>query len=251
MSDVCTCPDCVNHPLDSKLPLHYIGEQEESYDSRGTVLERSDQEGPERMLGVEEKSDSPRGIRTVQSQGETSQGSQSELRTPQRANTSKYVCMPHMRQPEMLQSKSPICRNSSAELEGLQDTESSAQTSSTEGRTDSLVKTEREGHQNNTGIESSGSGVSEKIRSNEIDHFENSIEKSVEASNIAINPKHYREHPSGVECITITEAFNFNLGNAIKYIWRAGLKDPDPITDLRKAIWYIEREISRRERSPV
>lgn len=249
MSDVCT--DCVNHPLDSKLPLHYIGEQEESYDSRGTVLERSDQEGPERMLGVEEKSDSPRGIRTVQSQGETSQGSQSELRTPQRANTSKYVCMPHMRQPEMLQSKSPICRNSSAELEGLQGAESSTQASNSDGRTDTLFKIERERCTGDQRILSTGNSIGKEIRSIENINFENKIEKNMETSGIITNPQHYNAHPSGVECITITEAFNFNLGNAIKYIWRAGLKDPDPITDLRKAIWYIEREISRRERSPA
>ena len=57
-----------------------------------------------------------------------------------------------------------------------------------------------------------------------------------------INPPHYQQHPSGVECITITEAFNFNLGNAIKYIWRAGLKG-DAATDLEKAAWYLERAI--------
>lgn len=61
-----------------------------------------------------------------------------------------------------------------------------------------------------------------------------------------INPAHYRNHPSGVECITITEHFNFNLGNAIKYIWRAGLKDA-AVEDLKKAQWYIEREIFRLE----
>jgi hypothetical protein len=59
------------------------------------------------------------------------------------------------------------------------------------------------------------------------------------------HPKHYTEHPSGVECITITEHMGFNLGNAIKYIWRADLKS-DTIEDLRKARWYIEREIYRR-----
>jgi len=37
----------------------------------------------------------------------------------------------------------------------------------------------------------------------------------------------------------------FCLGNAVKYIWRAGIKSDDPITDLRKAIWYLEREIAR------
>lgn len=58
------------------------------------------------------------------------------------------------------------------------------------------------------------------------------------------HPEHYNRHPSGVECITIAEAFNFNLGNAIKYIWRAGLKG-DAITDLQKAEHYIAREIGR------
>lgn len=58
------------------------------------------------------------------------------------------------------------------------------------------------------------------------------------------HPSHYVSHPSGIECITITEAFNFCLGNAIKYIWRAGLKG-DALEDLRKAVWYVEREIQR------
>lgn len=62
----------------------------------------------------------------------------------------------------------------------------------------------------------------------------------------AINPGHYRGHPSGVECIRITEHMNFCLGNALKYIWRAGLKD-DKVQDLNKAKWYIEREIKRIE----
>lgn len=60
------------------------------------------------------------------------------------------------------------------------------------------------------------------------------------------HPKHYTEHPSGVECITITEHMNFCLGNAMKYIWRAGLKDSSAtLEDLQKARWYIEREIAR------
>lgn len=57
-------------------------------------------------------------------------------------------------------------------------------------------------------------------------------------------PSHYMQHPSGVECITITEHMNFCCGNAIKYIWRAGLK-LDAIEDLKKAQFYIEREIER------
>jgi len=58
------------------------------------------------------------------------------------------------------------------------------------------------------------------------------------------NPKHYTSHPSGVECIEITEHMSFNLGNAVKYIWRASLKGKE-IEDLRKARWYIDREIQR------
>lgn len=60
------------------------------------------------------------------------------------------------------------------------------------------------------------------------------------------NPKHYTSHPSGAECIEIAEWFPFNLGNAIKYIWRAGIKG-DRIEDLRKARWYVDREIARIE----
>lgn len=58
------------------------------------------------------------------------------------------------------------------------------------------------------------------------------------------HPDHYTSHPSGVECIQITEHFSFGVGNAIKYLWRAGLKE-NPIQDLEKAKWYLEREIIR------
>lgn len=61
------------------------------------------------------------------------------------------------------------------------------------------------------------------------------------------NPTHYTSHPSGVECIEITEHFPFNTGNAIKYIWRAGLKSDNAIQDLSKALFYIQREINRLE----
>lgn len=59
-------------------------------------------------------------------------------------------------------------------------------------------------------------------------------------------PPHYTQHPSGVECIEVTRHMGFNLGNAIKYIWRADLKG-DAIEDLEKAKWYIEDEISKRK----
>jgi hypothetical protein len=66
----------------------------------------------------------------------------------------------------------------------------------------------------------------------------------------AVNhPAHYTAHPSGVECIAITEHMGFCLGNAVKYIWRADLKHDDALEDLKKARWYLDREIARREGS--
>ena len=59
------------------------------------------------------------------------------------------------------------------------------------------------------------------------------------------HPKHYTSHPSGVECIQITEHMSFNLGNVVKYLWRADEKGA-PIEDLEKARWYLDREISKR-----
>lgn len=59
------------------------------------------------------------------------------------------------------------------------------------------------------------------------------------------HPSHYTQY-KGVEVIQLTEQMNFNRGNAVKYIARAGLKDPaKTIEDLKKAAWYIEREINR------
>lgn len=68
--------------------------------------------------------------------------------------------------------------------------------------------------------------------------------------NLIVNhPPHYTNHPSGVECIQITEHMNFCLGNAIKYIWRAGNKSSNTLVDdLKKARWYIDREIQRLEK---
>lgn len=66
----------------------------------------------------------------------------------------------------------------------------------------------------------------------------------------AINPNHYKSHPSGVEAIQITEHMGFCLGNAMKYIWRADLKHGDGgVEDLKKAMWYLERELGRRSDS--
>ncbi len=62
------------------------------------------------------------------------------------------------------------------------------------------------------------------------------------------HPSHYNSHPSGVECITVVEHLTFNVGNAIKYLWRAGLKGA-LVEDLKKARWYIDREIQRLEKA--
>ena len=72
------------------------------------------------------------------------------------------------------------------------------------------------------------------------------MKTDTEALDVVSHPPHYTSHPSGVECITITEHMSFNLGNAMKYLWRADEKGA-PIQDLQKAVWYINREINRRE----
>lgn len=59
-----------------------------------------------------------------------------------------------------------------------------------------------------------------------------------------INPAHYRKHPSGIECIEVTRHMNFNIGNAIKYLWRY-MDKGDPVENLKKAQWYIDDEIRR------
>jgi hypothetical protein len=62
------------------------------------------------------------------------------------------------------------------------------------------------------------------------------------------NPKHYTSHPSGIECLEITRHMGFNLGNVLKYIWRADLKGKD-IEDLEKAAFYLLDEIELRKKT--
>jgi hypothetical protein len=70
------------------------------------------------------------------------------------------------------------------------------------------------------------------------------------------HPRGYNSSPSGIECIEVTRHMNFNVGNAVKYLWRNGLKSDDDgiafdsraaIVDLKKAMWYINDEIRRLE----
>lgn len=62
----------------------------------------------------------------------------------------------------------------------------------------------------------------------------------------AINPDHYKQHPSGIEVIQITEHLGFCLGNVVKYVMRCDHKG-DAIEDLKKAQFYLAREIQRRQ----
>ena len=77
-----------------------------------------------------------------------------------------------------------------------------------------------------------------------IKYMETTIEDKVN------HPKHYTSHPSGIECIQITRYYDFDIGNAIKYLWRAGLKKEEGYTDknkeiedLKKALYYINDKI--------
>lgn len=64
------------------------------------------------------------------------------------------------------------------------------------------------------------------------------------------HPAHYTAY-KGLEVIDLTEQMNFNRGNAVKYIARAGLKDKEhELEDLEKAIWYTQREIQRIKNNP-
>ena len=63
------------------------------------------------------------------------------------------------------------------------------------------------------------------------------------------HPVHYNVHPSGIECIEVVRHHNFNVGSAIKYCWRQGLKEGEPsVKDLKKAVWYLKDEIARLEK---
>lgn len=64
------------------------------------------------------------------------------------------------------------------------------------------------------------------------------------------HPAHYSA--GGIEAIDVIEAFGlgFHLGNVVKYVLRAGRKSADALEDLRKAQWYLEREIERRREAP-
>ena len=71
------------------------------------------------------------------------------------------------------------------------------------------------------------------------------MSKSKKTNNAVSNPKHYNNHPSGVECIQITRHMPSNIANAIKYCWRE--EDKNGVEDLKKAIWYLADQIDLKE----
>ena len=85
-----------------------------------------------------------------------------------------------------------------------------------------------------------------------IDRKDNIVDLNEQKTDSVNHPSHYNSHPSGIECIEIARHHNFNIGNTIKYLWRAGLKSEEgmedadkQVEDLNKAIWYINDEIKR------
>jgi hypothetical protein len=73
------------------------------------------------------------------------------------------------------------------------------------------------------------------------------LEAAEKKLDIVNSPPHYRD--GGIETIDFIEAkdLNYRLGNVVKYVSRAGKKDSDPLVDLKKARWYLDREIFARE----
>lgn len=78
--------------------------------------------------------------------------------------------------------------------------------------------------------------------------------KLLEVGGPVVHPKHYNQHPAGIECIDVIEHMTLNVGTAVKYLWRNGLKketfegateQESAVRDLHSAIWYIQREIER------
>ena len=94
---------------------------------------------------------------------------------------------------------------------------------------------------------------SRQVASNEatMKAFFDEVSTMPKSDNDPVNhPSHYTAY-QGLEIIDLTEQMNFNRGNAVKYIARAGLKDKEhELEDLEKAIWYTQREIQRIKNTP-
>lgn len=83
-------------------------------------------------------------------------------------------------------------------------------------------------------------------------YYKNKLSFIPTATNEKVHhPEHYKSEfyceqcAVPIECITISRHFNFNLGNVIKYVWRAFKKNEFPGEDLEKAMWYLFDEINQ------
>ena len=85
-----------------------------------------------------------------------------------------------------------------------------------------------------------------------IDAMNDDKTEEFETKEMVNHPEHYNKHPSGIECIDIARHHDFAIGSAIKYLWRAGLKESDnEIQDLKKAVFYIQDKIKQLESKNV
>ena len=87
--------------------------------------------------------------------------------------------------------------------------------------------------------------IYQPIDNSKLKHFiDNEITDKTDPKEMVNHPSHY--NMGKYEAIDVIEYWNlgFNLGNTVKYISRAGHKD-DIIQDLKKAKWYLDREIQR------
>lgn len=128
---------------------------------------------------------------------------------------------------------------------------SNASLTNLNGRSGSVIKTSTVNNSYDYFIKLDFNNMEYWVFENELQR-EDAINEPTE--DVVNHPTHYTSDPSGVECIQITRHRNFNVGNAIKYLWRAGLKvmlgedaKKKQIEDLKKAIFYINDEIERLE----
>jgi len=88
-------------------------------------------------------------------------------------------------------------------------------------------------------------------RTKEIINMEAKLEKCEREHDNVNHPKHYNNSPATcecgrrIECIDVTRHMDFDVGNAVKYLWR--FLDKGGLEDLKKARWYLEDKIKQME----
>ena len=91
-------------------------------------------------------------------------------------------------------------------------------------------------------------GIKDNQRTDDAPTYPQEQLADIERRETVDHPDYYKR--GGIEAIDAIEAWElgFHLGNVVKYIARAGRKTKDGLRDLKKAEWYLSREIKRRER---